>query len=134
MSITTRRATRNLRGRDYFLLILLGTIIFLVFLKIAFAVQNKWGHDAFIRWDGLAGFTLGLFGLFVADSEKFLREWKFWALTAVLFLVHLAGFIIVLSHVDEWRLTWFMGMAIEYPVLVFFRSRLPNPSQESEAK
>jgi hypothetical protein len=133
MSITTRRATRNLRGRDYFLLILLGTIIFLVFLKIAFAVQNKWGHDAFIRWDGLAGFTLGLFGLFVADSEKFLRKWRFWVLTAVLLVVHLTAFAIVLTYAAEWKLMWFMVMVLEYPVFVFFRSRLPNPSQESEA-
>src|ERR1035441_609414 len=133
MSITTRRATRNLRGRDYFLLILLGTIIFLVFLKIAFAVQNKWGHDAFIRWDGLAGFTLGLFGLFVAESEKFLRKRRFWVLTAVLLVVHLAAFAIVLTHAAEWKLMWFMVMVLEYPVFVLFRSRLPNPSQESEA-
>ena len=71
MSLPRSRATRNLRARDYFLLILLGPLIFLVFLRIAFAVQDKWGDDAFIRWDGLAGFTLGLFGLFVAESRSF---------------------------------------------------------------
>jgi len=40
--------------------------------------------------------------------------------------VHLAGFIIVLTHVAEWKLIWFMVMFFEFPVLVFFRNRLQS--------
>jgi nicotinamide riboside transporter PnuC len=126
MSLPKSRATRNLRARDYFLLILLGTLIFLVFLSIAFAVQDKWGHDAFIRWDGLAGFTLGLFGLFVAESKKFLRKLRFWAVTAILLMGHLAAFAIVLTHVEEWKLSWFMVMVIEAPLFFFLRDKLDS--------
>ena len=130
MSLATRRATRNLRARDYFLLIPLGALIFLVFLKIAFAVQNEWGHDAFIRWDGLAGFTLGLFGIFVAKSEKLLRKRRFWVLTAILLVVHLAAFAIVLTHVEEWKLSWFMVMVIEAPLFFFLRDKFACASSK----
>jgi hypothetical protein len=123
MSSATSRETRNFRARDYFLLILLGALVFLVLLRIGFAVLDKWGHDAYIRWDGLAGFTLGLFGLFVCDSEKFLRKWRFWVVTAILLMGHLAAFAIVLTHVEEWRLTWFMVMVIEYPLFLFLRDK-----------
>jgi len=129
MNSDTQRATHiRSRIRDYVLYV----VITFAFIGTGIVVDSKWGNDAFIRWHGLTGFTAGLFGYFISNSGQFLREKKFWVLTAILLLVHLAGFIIVLSHVDEWRLTWFIGMAIEYPVLVFFRSRLPNPSQESE--
>ena|ERR1035437_20028 len=123
MSSAARRANRDLRARDYFLLILLGVLIFFVGLKIAFVVLDKWGHDAYIRWDGLAGFTLGLFVLFIAESEKFLRKWRFWLLVAILLAVHLTGFAIVLTHVEEWRLTWFMVMVFEAPLFFFLRNR-----------
>jgi hypothetical protein len=127
MSSAARRANRDLRTRDYFLLILLGILIFLVFLRIAFVVVDKWGHDAFIRWDGLAGFTLGLFGLFVAESEKFLRKWRFWLLVAILLAAHLTGFAIVLTHAEEWRMTWFMVMVFEYPIFFFLRNKFVCP-------
>jgi hypothetical protein len=123
-----RRATRDFRARDYFLFILLGALIFFVGLKITFVVVDKWGHDAYVRWDGLACYTLGLFGFFVCDSVKFLRKWRFWVLTAVLLVVHLAAFAIVLAHAAEWKMIWFMVMVLEYPVLVFFRNRLPYSS------
>jgi hypothetical protein len=123
MSSATNRAKRDFRARDYLLLILLGALIFLVFLRIAFVVSDKWGHDAFIRWDGLAGFTLVLFGLFVAESAEFLRKWRFWVLTAILLAVHLTGFAIVLTHIQEWRLTWFMVMVIEAPLFFFLRDK-----------
>jgi hypothetical protein len=97
-----------------------------VFIAMVFAVQGRWGHDAFIRWGGLAGFTLILFGYFVGDSRSLLRERQFWLLTIVLLAAHLGLFIVVLSHIDEWRLMWFTGMVLEYPVFLFFRGLLPR--------
>jgi hypothetical protein len=133
MSSNTRRGSRNLVGaRTYILLTLVAVIIAILFLKIVFVVQDKWGHDAFIRWGGLVGFTLGIFGLFVGHSEQVLQEWRFWVLIAILLVVHLVAFAIVLSNVEEWKLTWFMGMVIEYPVFLFLRNKfvcLPRSNQ-----
>ena len=113
------------RVRDFVLYIAIG----LAFVGVLIAVaRSSVNHDAFIKWGGLAFMTAVLFGYFVSKSGQFLRKWKFWALTAILLSVHMAAFAVILSHVDEWKLTWFIGMAIEYPVFVFFRSRLPNPS------
>jgi hypothetical protein len=134
MSSATSRETRNFRAKDYFLLILLGALLFFVGLKISFVVVDRWGHDAYVRWDGLAGFTLGLFVLFVCDSEKFLRKWRFWVLTTILLAAHLTGFAIVLTHIQEWRLTWFMVMIFEYPLFLFLRDKFvcfPSPRLRS---
>lgn len=98
------------------------------FLGMVFFVEGRWGHDAFIRWGGLAGFSAGLFGFFISDSRAYLRERRFWISTALLFAAHLAAFVILLTHVSEWRLMWFVGMALEYPVFVLVRSRIQYPS------
>jgi peptidoglycan/LPS O-acetylase OafA/YrhL len=124
MASASQRAVRALvRARKYFLLLLLGALIALAGLKMAFVVEDRWGHDAFIRWFGLAAFTLGLFALFVSESQKLLRKRRFWVVTAILLAGHLAAFAIVLTHVEEWKLTWFMVMVIEYPLLLFLRNK-----------
>jgi hypothetical protein len=78
---------------------------------------------------GLGGFTFGIFGLFVGDSAKVLREWRFWVLVAILLLAHLTAFVIVLSHVEEWKLTWFMVMVVEYPLFLFLRDKFVSLSR-----
>ena len=129
MTPADQRATR-IRDRArkthlfYVLCALFGVLIAFLGIKITFLVENRWGHDAFIRWGGLSGFTLGLFGLFLGESLQFIRIWRFWQLTAVLLALHLATFAIVLTHVEEWRLMWFMVMAIEYPVFLYLRNKL----------
>lgn len=125
MISTTQRANHIYsRVRDYFLY----TVIAFAFLGMVFAVESKWGHEAFIRWGGLAGFTSALFGYFIAHSRQFFPKWQFWALTAILLSAHLACFALLLTHVAEWKLIWFIGMSFEYPVFTFSRSRLPQPS------
>jgi peptidoglycan/LPS O-acetylase OafA/YrhL len=127
ISDTQRSAHVRSRVRDFVLYIVIG----LAFVGVLIAVaRSSVSHDAFIKWGGLAFMTAVLFGYFISKSGQFLREWKFWALTAILLSVHLAAFAVILTHVDEWKLLWFVGMAIEYPVFVFFRSRLPYPSEE----
>jgi hypothetical protein len=122
----TQRATHiRSRVRDFVLYIAIGFAFVGVLIVVA---QKGVSHDAYIRWGGLALNTAILFGYFIADSRQFFRRWQFWALTAVLLSVHLAGFIVVLTHVAEWKLLWFLVIIFEFPVLVFFRSRLPNPS------
>ena len=102
-------------------------------MKFTFVIEDRRGHDAFIRWGGLAGFTLLLFGLFVAESEKFLRQWRFWGVIATLLMGHLAAFAIVLTHVDEWKLPWFMVILIEYPVFFFLRDIFVSPAAKTSS-
>jgi hypothetical protein len=125
MTSATQR-TNRIRGRvrDYILYVL----ITVAFAGMVFMIQGRWGHEALIRWGGLAGFTAVLFGYFVGDSRQHLRQHQFWVLTAILLVLHLTAFVILLSHVEEWKLMWFTGMVIEYPVFMYFRSRLPYPS------
>jgi len=112
--------------RDYILYVLIA----FGFLGIVFLIEGTWGHDAFIRWGGLAGFTAGLFGYFVKESREYFRVRRFWTLTAVLLIVHLMAFAIVLTHLAEWKLMWFMVMALEYPVFIYLRSCVPYPQRD----
>lgn len=114
----------NLTARD--ILIIVPVVVGLLILCAVFA--SSVSHRVYIRWGGLALDTAVLFGLFINYSRQFFRQRQFWILTAVLLAVHLTAFTIVLTHVEEWQLMWFLVMVLEYPVLVFFRNRLPNPS------
>ena len=131
MSSAAQTTTRTRHPvRNFLLYALVAVVIAFGGLKITFAVEGKWGHDAFIRWGGLAAFTLGMFGLFIGDSEKFLRRWRFWGIILILLAGHLAAFAIVLTHVDEWKLMWFMVMVVEYPLFLFVRDRFIEPPQK----
>ena len=55
----------------------LSILVVLVFLKVTFLVEDRWGHDAFVRWVGLAGFTLALFALFVAIATSYAASGDF---------------------------------------------------------
>ena len=119
-SIAKSASHRRSRVKDYAVYVL----ITFAFLGGVFILESKWGHETFIRWGGLAGFTAVLFGYFLSESRRFAREWQFWSLSLVLLAGHLTAFSIVLTHVEEWRLMWFLVMAVEYPIFVFLRSRL----------
>ena len=119
-----RAAHFRSRVRDYVLYVLIA----FAFLGTVFVVEGRWGHDAFIRWGGLAGSTSVLFGYFISESRDFFRERRFWILTALLLAGHLTAFFLVLTHVEEWKLMWFMVMVFEYPAFAYCRSRLQYPS------
>lgn len=125
ISDTQRTTHIRSRVRDFVLYIAIGLAFVGVLIVVA---QMGVSQDVYIRWGGLALNTAILFGYFIADSRQFFRRWRFWALTAVLLSVHLAGFIVVLTHVAEWKLLWFMVILFEFPVLVFFRNRLQRSS------
>lgn len=116
------------RVRNFLLIVVTSILIAFVLLGIGFAVIDRWGHDAFIRWGGFAGFTLVLFGFFIGDSEQFLKQWRFWVVIVVVLALHLGAFAIVLTHVEDWRLTWFMVMVVEYPFFRFFRDKFVDSS------
>jgi hypothetical protein len=114
----------DLTTRD--ILIIVPIIIGLSIICVLFSLSVS--HEVYIKWGGLTLDTAILYGLFINYSRLFLRRWQFWALTALLLSIHLVSFAIVLTHVDEWNLTWFTIMVFEFPVLVFFRNRLHNLS------
>ena len=122
MPNTLQEKTHRLRSRviDYVLYIAIA------FALVFFAIlSSKWSHEAFIRWGGLVFCTSCLFGYFVQESREFLRSRRFWKTTATLLAVHLLLFAAILTTAEAWRLPWFVVMAVEYPVLLFFRDRLP---------
>jgi len=105
-------------------LVIVPVVVALIVLIIFFGLSVS--HVVYIRWGGLALATLVLFGLFINDSREFFRKWQFWVLTVLLLAVHLTAFGIVLTHVGQWKLVWFMVIILEVPVLVFFRNRLKD--------
>jgi hypothetical protein len=116
-----------------FLLFIIVSIVGTVgLIRISFVVEDRWGHEAFIKWEGLAGFTLVLFWLFVGRSEKYLKQKRFWLVVAILLAGHLVAFSIVLSRFEEWKLVWFIVMAIEYPLFHRLRDRFVGPSPEKQ--
>jgi hypothetical protein len=119
---STSKKAHSLRSRviDYVLYIAIAFA--LVFFTIF--VSSKWSHEVFIRWGGLGFFTFCLYGFFVQESRKFLRIRRFWEITAILLVIHLVIFAAILTHVEQWRLPWFIVMAFEYPVMLFFRDRV----------
>ncbi len=115
------------RLRDFALYVAIGLVVAMLAIGVA---QTDISHDAFVRWGGLAVNTCVLFGYFIADSRSFFRKWSFWAVTIALLSLHAAVFCIVLTHVSQWKLVWFMVMILEVPVLLFVRNRFLKPFRE----
>lgn len=112
------------RLRDFALYVAIGLCVAMTAIGVA---QTDISHDAFIRWGGLAVNTCVLFGYFIADSRRFFSRWSFWGLTIALLSLHIILFGIVLTHVGQWKLIWFMVMILEVPVLLFIRNRFLKP-------
>jgi len=109
------------RLRDFVLYIAISLAVAAAAIGVA---QANVSHDAFIRCGGLIMNTSLLFGYFIADSRNLWRKWSFWVMTTALLSVHLIAFALVLTHVSEWKLIWFLLMYLEMPVLIYFRDRL----------
>ena len=114
------RLKRNL------LICILSVLVVFALLKTMSVVEDRWGHDASIRWVGLGWFTLAVFALFAAKSDGFINSGRFWSVTVVLLLVHLVAFVTLLSRVDEWKLPWFMVMVFEYPLFLAARDKFAS--------
>ena len=110
----------NLTTRDVLIIVPLVLGMLVVEIVFAFLISD----DIYIRWGGLAIDTAVLFAFFIKASHQFLKTRRFWILTACLLLVHLAGWIVILIHVDEWKLVSFTVMALELPAFFYLRSRL----------
>ena len=110
----------SLTTRD--VLVIVPIVVSFLAISIVFAFSVT--HEVYIKWGGLALDTTVLYGLFVNYSRALFRNWRFWAMTAFALVVHLCGFAIVFNQVDEWRLSWFTVMAVEYPFLILLRDRL----------
>ena len=102
--------------------------IFVAFVALVFVIEHKWGHEAFIRWGGLIGYTGALFGYFISASRQYFRNRSFWGVTCAMLALHLVGFSVTLTHVDKWKLIWFTGMIFELPVLIWVRDHMLPPT------
>ena len=111
------------RVRDFSVYIAIGLLVAATAWIVASTNLNL---DVITRWGGLAANTALVYGYFIADSRSFFGQRAFWAVTSVALAVHLIIFAIVLTHVAQWKLLWFMVMLLEIPVLVFLRDRLPG--------
>jgi hypothetical protein len=109
----------HLTARDVVMIVPLALGFLILSIVFAFLVSD----DAYIRWGGLAVDTGVLFSFFINESRQFLRSRRFWILTACLMILHLAGWIVFLMHVGEWRLTWFTAMILEFPAFLYLRNR-----------
>jgi hypothetical protein len=109
----------HLTARDVLIIVPLVLAVSVLGIAFAFFVSD----DAYIRWGGLALDTAVLFAYFINISRQFLRSRRFWILTACLMFVHLAGWIVFLMHVGEWRLAWFTAMVLELPIFLYVRNR-----------
>ncbi|MGD1108044.1 MAG: hypothetical protein ABR865_13450 [Terracidiphilus sp.] len=65
--------------------------------------------------------TVVLFGYLIHDSRDYLRNHRFWILTASILVMHLSVWIGVLMHVERWGLLWFNIMVFELPVFWYLR-------------
>ncbi len=95
-------------------------VIALAFFLVC-AIFMPLGHDAYVKWGGLSLYTAGVFGFFLNSSKRYLRTLKFWKLTSLLLVAHLAGWIVLLTHLDRWGLLWFSPMVMELPIFWYLR-------------
>lgn len=111
------------RLRDFSIYVAIGFLVAAIAWIIA---STHLSLEVIPKWGGLAANTALVYGYFLADSRSFFRQRAFWAVTSVAFTVHLIIFGVVLTHVAQWKLLWFMLMLLEIPVLVSLRNRLSN--------
>ena len=91
-------------------------------LAAALAVFTvEYGRDHWVppaRWVGLTVYTVFGFGVIAQSLRRQWRELRLWLYLTALLLAHLAGYIVLLRSVDEWRLIWFLPMSLaEYPAV-----------------
>jgi hypothetical protein len=63
-------------------------------------------------WLQLAVFTVLTFGLLVSEFRPSWNRASFWVALLALLGAHVALYAVVLAHVSEWRLVWFMIVGI----------------------
>jgi hypothetical protein len=107
----------NLSMRDVLIIAPIVLVVSAAFIAFAFLVSG----DTYIRWGGLGVNTAIIFAFFIYHSRKFLRARKFWFLTASLLTAHLVIWILLLSHIGEWKLAWFLIMVLEVPAFLYLR-------------
>jgi len=111
------------RLRDFSIYIAIGLLVAAIAWIIA---STGLSLNVITKWGGLAVNTAAVYGYFIADSRSYFRRLAFWVMTSVALSMHLVVFAVVLTHVSQWKLLWFMVMLLEIPVLVFLRDRFSD--------
>ena len=65
-----------------------------------------------LKWIELLGFTLMVFWYPMQDHRRDWSRASFWCTLGALLIVHLVGFIILLSAYPEWHIVWFVPTSI----------------------
>ena len=100
-------------------LIIAPVVVVMFILSAVFA--SRVSDDVYIRWGGLALDSAVLLGFVIYYSRDLFRTRGFWIQLLSGFIVHLAAWIIFLSHVGEWKLAWFSIMVFEVPAFFYLR-------------
>jgi hypothetical protein len=80
--------------------------------------------ETFTRWGGLTHTTVFLYGFLIYDSRPVLGSRQLWTIISALSALHLVVFVIVLTHVHEWRFPGFGVMLLEVPIFNHLKNRL----------
>jgi hypothetical protein len=78
----------------------------------------------FVRWGGLVLCTAVIFAFFINASRRFFHERRFWLLTALVLGTHVAVFVAILLHIQQWKLIWLNVMLLELPPFLWLRTVL----------
>ena len=105
----------HLRTRD--------VLLFILLLCLWAGIRVEFGHDAAIKWGGLAVNSVILFAFLLYLSKEHFKRQYFWGLTGAFAAIHILGWTILLWHVETWGLLSFGLMAFEAPLFLYLRNR-----------
>ena len=112
-------------------------LVCLVVLGVVILVSVRFGIVVPKRWIGLCYWTGFLVWLTCRTHRPNLKHVRFWVAFSILLAIHFAVFIMVLRAYPEWRMAWFMLVAIvEAPCVamaleVFLRKHRPHRAPNS---
>jgi hypothetical protein len=110
----------NLKARD--VLVIVPVVLALLACIVAFGLHVS--REVYIKWGGLTYFTAAILAIVIYDRRELLRTREFWIQLLSALAIHLIAWIILLSHVREWRLAWFLIMILELPAFGFLKDLL----------
>lgn len=95
----------NSRLRDFVLYVTIGVVAVGGFLLWLTYVTPYYTVD--VKWPTLAYFTAFLFGMVIRAYWHVHKSQKFWIVLAVLFGLHVLGYILLLLQVARWPPIWY---------------------------
>jgi hypothetical protein len=99
-------------------LLIAGVIVATGGLLLAGYQDRRWLPAA--RWWALSIYSVFLFGYVIRDLRRVWGALLLWVAIAILFGLHLVGYVWLLGVVKEWRNIWFLPLVLaEYAVFAY---------------